>query len=194
MAIVFDPSPEQLNDWNSWVRSRPESVRSVATKLVPWRLYRIRQSGHRATLYSFTEHDDGKVTCTMVVSGKFNLVAFERRVFDVDPDDLEECDLPSPDEALGSADLSIEQCKEILNQGKNATSPPDVVTELLVLRVLIGKNLASDVVGCVERICDRGIREIERLRAGLREIVRTAEDPLDHRSIRAREILRGDKS
>jgi hypothetical protein len=194
MAIVFDPSPEQLNDWNSWVRSRPESVRSVATKLVTWRLYRIRQSGHRATLYSFTEHDDGKVTCTMVVSGKFNLVAFERRVFDVDPDDLEECDLPSPDEALGSADLSIEQYKEILNQGKNATSPPDVVTELLVLRVLIGKNLASDVVGCVERICDRGIREIERLRAGLREIVRTAEDPLDSRSIRAREILRGDKS
>lgn len=118
MAIILDPTPEQRNEWESWVQSCPESVRSVANKLLPWKLYQIRQSGHRVTIHSFGEQSDGKVTCTVVVSGKFNLVAFERMVFGIDPDDLEECDLPSPDGPLGSADLSIEQCKEILEQQK----------------------------------------------------------------------------
>lgn len=116
MAFIYEPTPEQLNSWNDWVRNRPACVRAVASRLLPWKLYRIRQSGHRVTMYSFSENPDGRVTCTVTVSGKFNLVAFERDVFGIDPDDLEECDLPRPDEPHGSAELSIEQCKEILNR------------------------------------------------------------------------------
>lgn len=118
MACILNLTPEQLSEWNDWVQSRPERVRSVAVKLPPWKLYRIRQSGHRVTIQAFDEQTDGKVTCRVLVGGEFNLVAFERQVFGVDPDDLEECELPTPDEILGSMNLSIEHCREIFDREK----------------------------------------------------------------------------
>ncbi len=40
-------------------------------------------------------------TVTVAVSGEFNAVTFERQVFGVNPDDLDECDLPAKDEVTG---------------------------------------------------------------------------------------------
>ena len=116
MSNISDPTPEQLRGWNDWVQSRPESVRSVASKLFPWKLYRQKSSGHRVTVQAFDEQLDGKVTLRVMVGGEFNLVAFERSVFGVDPEDLEECDLLASGEALGSANLSVEQCRKILDR------------------------------------------------------------------------------
>jgi hypothetical protein len=83
--------------WKEWVATRPESVQSLSQQLPPDRLYRLKSSGHRGTIHSYSE--DG--TVTIEVTGAYNLVIFERCVFGIKPEDLEECDLPTPDEPLG---------------------------------------------------------------------------------------------
>jgi hypothetical protein len=63
----------------------------------------MKSTGHRVTLYSFGERTDGgKISLTVNVLGAFNLVTFERRVFGIDPDDLEPCDLPEKGEPVGA--------------------------------------------------------------------------------------------
>lgn len=84
--------------WREWVASRPESVQKLCRQLPPGRLYRLKTSGHRVTLYSYAE--DGTVTVN--VTGEYNAVTFERQVFGIKPEDLEECDLPEPGELLGT--------------------------------------------------------------------------------------------
>jgi hypothetical protein len=83
--------------WKAWVAARPERVRELCKKYPPNRLYLLKSSGHRVFIYSYSE--DG--TVSVCVTGKFNFVTFERRVFGISPQDLEECDLPSTDEPLG---------------------------------------------------------------------------------------------
>lgn len=101
-APEMDPTPEEERLWREWVDSRPMVVQRVIYKhgFVPWKLYRL--SGHRVTLHAFDEHAGDRVTLRVVVSGKYNLVAFERTVFGVDPDDLKECAIPSHHEVLGT--------------------------------------------------------------------------------------------
>ena len=105
MANVFEPTEEQRADWADWVNARPEPIRQIvkAHQFAPWKLYRMRSSGHRVEIYSFEEQSDPSkpVTLSVNVTGQFNAVAFERTVFGVSPDDLEECDLPKQGEVLG---------------------------------------------------------------------------------------------
>ena len=103
MARIIEPSKEMLAAWNEWVAERPESVRIVAEKFDPWTLYKLKDSGHRVTLHSISE--DG--TLTVNVSGDFNQLLFERKVFGIPPNDLDECDLPSENEKVGSLDLDL---------------------------------------------------------------------------------------
>ena len=110
------PTEEQERSFAAWVAERPEVVRALIgrMKFDPWTLYRLKSTGHRVGVTSFGEVCDPKpgkppVTLTLCVSGRFNLVAFERNVFGIDPDDLEECDLPAADEPVGSAGLSPEE-------------------------------------------------------------------------------------
>jgi hypothetical protein len=102
MANAVEPTGEMLREWAEWAASRPRKVREAVERwrLRPWVLYRI-PSGHRATLFSVEEPEDESlpVTVCVLVTGEFNFVAFERRVFGVDPATLEECDLPAPGEA-----------------------------------------------------------------------------------------------
>lgn len=84
--------------WNGWVGTRPEAVQRLCRQLPPNRLYLLKTTGHRVTIYSYSEDD----TVTVVVSGEYNAVKFARRVFGIRPDELEECDLPPPDEPLGA--------------------------------------------------------------------------------------------
>ncbi|MDX2166840.1 MAG: hypothetical protein SF182_07240 [Deltaproteobacteria bacterium] len=90
----------QLNEgaWLEWLATRPQCIRDMAERLPPDRLYRMRSTGHRVTLVGYAE--DG--TVRVYVSGQFNAVTFERQVYGVAADDLEECDLPSPVEPVGA--------------------------------------------------------------------------------------------
>jgi len=93
---------------DAWLQDRPQIIKDIAGKVPPGRLYLLKSSGHRVFPYSYSE--DG--TLTVVVSGQFNSVVFERRVFGIDPEDLEECDLPDESEMLGAMlteDAEIEQ-------------------------------------------------------------------------------------
>ncbi len=107
MAIV-DPIIDR-EGYERWVCSRPPRVRQMLRSHPPDRLYRMSSTGHRVTIYSYCE--DG--TVTVDVTGEYNRVAFNRRVFSIDPADLTECDLPAPDEKLGTA-LSPDEAKEYL--------------------------------------------------------------------------------
>ena len=104
-----DPTADMLREWATWLAARPERVRLVAEKFDPWTLYRLASSGHRVFIVSFDEAVDGHVLLRVGVSGEFNALAFERTVFGIEPEDLTECDLPRPDENVGSADLDIDE-------------------------------------------------------------------------------------
>ena len=84
--------------WDEWVKTRPKIVQDLCEQFPPDRLYQLYGTGHRVTIHSYSE--DG--TMTVIVSGEYNLVTFERRVFDIKPEEITECDLPTNDELLGS--------------------------------------------------------------------------------------------
>lgn len=113
MANWTEPTEKELGEWEAWVYSRPDKVRVVAEKFHPWKLYKMRSSGHRVMVSSFYEDEDNNIMLTVDVTGDFNFVAFERRVFGVDPSDLEECDLPGPDEITGSADMTPREVEDL---------------------------------------------------------------------------------
>ena len=96
MAILFDLKDKEPM-WSRWLAKRPPAIRTLIEQYPPNRLYQMAD-GHRVTIQGYRE--DG--TVTVDVSGEFNLVAFERSVFGVDPAELVECDLPDPDELLGA--------------------------------------------------------------------------------------------
>jgi hypothetical protein len=102
MARFIEPTDTQIAGYRAWVASRPEAVRLVAAQFEPWSLYRMKSTGHRVTIASFGEGDDGCVTLTVHVRADFNWVAFERQVFGIDPADLEPCELPDPSEPTGA--------------------------------------------------------------------------------------------
>ena len=85
-------------EWEEWIATRPEVIRDLCTRFPPDRLYLLKTSGHRVTIHSYSE--DG--TVTVDVSGEYNFVFFNRQVFGIHPEDLEECDLPPADEVMGS--------------------------------------------------------------------------------------------
>ena len=62
-----------------------------------------------ALIYSFGENG----TLTVVVSGKYNKIDFERKVFGIDPDDLNPCELPQEGEPLGVA-LTAEEARAMI--------------------------------------------------------------------------------
>jgi hypothetical protein len=104
MAIVT-----KLNEqWDAWVKTRPKNIQTLCHKFPPNKLYLLKTSNHRVTIYSYSEDN----TLTVDVTGEYNKVAFDRHVFDVKPEDLEECDLPCDNELLGTtltADKDVEK-------------------------------------------------------------------------------------
>lgn len=84
--------------WQEWVNSRPPIVKAMCERLPPDRLYRMKSTGQRVTVHSFSENR----TVTVNITGQYNAIMFDRQVFGIDPDDLEECDLPPSDEPIGT--------------------------------------------------------------------------------------------
>jgi hypothetical protein len=96
--IIAEMTDDEKKAWEKWLRSRPPIIKELANRFPPNRLYRLKEPGHRVTIRSYCE--DG--TMTVNVTGKYNLIMFDRNVFGIKPDDLEECDLPKSDERLGT--------------------------------------------------------------------------------------------
>ncbi len=97
MAILKKYNVAEQRDWDKWVESRPAIIRKMARKFPVNKLYREKTHSLRVIIYSYNE--DG--TLTVIVSGDYNYVTFEYKVFGVKQDNLEECELPSTDEPLG---------------------------------------------------------------------------------------------
>lgn len=85
-------------EWGRWLAERPQVIRDMAVKYPPDRLYRMSSSGHRCYLLSYNEDD----TVTVAVTGQYNFVVFDRRVYGVDASELVECELPGEDELVGT--------------------------------------------------------------------------------------------
>lgn len=90
MARYIEPTQEQLTGWNEWLASRPEVIQKLAARFDPWSLYKMKSTGHLVSLYSFDENN----TVTVNVTGEFNILTHSRRVFGIDPDDLEPAEIP----------------------------------------------------------------------------------------------------
>jgi len=86
------------NGWAEWVSSRPPVIQEMCKSLPPGRLYRMKPHGQRVTIISYSENG----TVTVSISGTFNAIIFERQVFGVAANSLEECDLPEAGEVLGA--------------------------------------------------------------------------------------------
>lgn len=102
MAIIEQMDPKAFSVWRD---SRPQAVREMIDRWPPNRLYQMASTGHRCTIYSYSE--DG--TVTVLVTGEYNILEFARKVFGIDPNDLTECDLPAPGEVTGALLTTEEQ-------------------------------------------------------------------------------------
>lgn len=88
MAICREVDQEKLQEW---AETRPPLIRDLIARFPPNRLYLLKSSGNRVTIYSYSEGG----TMSVFVTEEFNaFLFFNRIVFGVPPEDLEECDLP----------------------------------------------------------------------------------------------------
>ena len=83
--------------WDEWISTKPPVIQEMCALLPPDRLYLLKTSGRRVTLTSYAENR----TVTVAVTGEYNALMFEREVFGIKPENLEECDLPADGELLG---------------------------------------------------------------------------------------------
>jgi len=118
MANWFEPTEKQLKEFKDWVAKLPEHVRPIAERLPPWGLFRLKD-GHRVTVYCVSEHADGSISVCVDVTGRFNFVGFERRVFGIDPNDLTPCDLPDSREITGSLEIPFDSIIKSMKAEEN---------------------------------------------------------------------------
>ena len=107
MAILFELDKER---WDEWLSERPQEIKEMAATWPPNKLYRLKTTQQRCTLYSYSE--DGTVTVN--ITGDHNLIPFSRQVFGINPNDLEECELPGKDEPVGEM-FTEDQSMEWIN-------------------------------------------------------------------------------
>lgn len=116
MANWFEPTEENLASFKEWIATRPEHIRPVVARFPPWGLFKMRDTGQRVTVYCVSEHKDGGISLVVDVTGQFNFLLMERRVFGIDPDNLEPCDLPKKDELIGSLEIPLEMLTKRSNK------------------------------------------------------------------------------
>lgn len=119
------PGEFDRKGWEEWVATRPSTIQELCRRLPPQKLYRLKSTNQRVIVHSYSE--DG--TVTVDATGEFNQVLFGRRVFGIDPSDLEECDLPGPDEPVGDlcekAGLTQDEVVEMLTTIRKARERAD---------------------------------------------------------------------
>lgn len=102
MARFMELDEEGKVEWAKWVAERPPIIQDLARRFPPGVLYLLKDTGKRVYIVSYDEEEDGGVSMKVAVDGRFNCVVMERTVFGIKPEDLTECDLPGPDEILGT--------------------------------------------------------------------------------------------
>ncbi len=111
MARWFEPRPDQVSGWEAWVAERPESIRAVAARILPWELYRLTSTGQVVTLASISEPgEDGRQTVrvNVLVDPRFAAPVPVFGVFGLDPDDLEPYEPTTRDELISLAARAVE--------------------------------------------------------------------------------------
>lgn len=98
MANIIELTPKQQKEYDAWVASRPEAIQKMIATHPPTKLYALAGTKNRVTIHSYGE--DGEVQ--VLVLGKYNATAFDRRVFGIKLSELTECDLPAPNEPVGT--------------------------------------------------------------------------------------------
>lgn len=93
--------------WDEWVSTRPPVVLDLCKRYPPDRLYLMKSTGHRVTILAYNENGTVRVD----ISGQWNCLIFEREVFGIDPNDLEECEIPNETEITGVAITEEENVK-----------------------------------------------------------------------------------
>lgn len=85
---------EQNNEWHQWLLERPENVRLVAEKIVPWKRYKLKgsseDSDNRYIPISYQEMQDGSVTITCEKVNDIMPFLGGYGVFGISANDLEE--------------------------------------------------------------------------------------------------------
>lgn len=97
MAKIMEWTAEQRQQWDAWVASRPPKIQEMCSLWPPDRLYLMKHTGQRCTIAAYAENG----TVRVQITGQYNLHDFDKEVFGVDAQNLVECDLPAPGEALG---------------------------------------------------------------------------------------------
>ncbi len=122
MAKIVEMTPQQEEEFAAWVSARPLVIQEMIKKAPPGRLYRDKRTRNRVTIMSYEE--DGTVTVN--ISGEYNAIMFDRNVFGVPIDQLEECDLPTQEEKVGTVlkdpkeiDAFIDLVRPIVLAGRN---------------------------------------------------------------------------
>jgi hypothetical protein len=80
----------------------------------------MKSTGHRVTLHSYRENG----TVTVDITGRYNLITFDRQVFGVDADDLVECDFPGSDEPIGTMLTEREEIEAFIEVERAAMGYP----------------------------------------------------------------------
>lgn len=116
MANRFEPPIDYMEDYEEWCKTRPPKVAELARKFPPWMMLRwsprdMPYKGLRCFSVGVHETEDGDAKMMIAITGQYNFIEFERRVFGVDASELVECELPGPDEKLGAV-LTQEQARE----------------------------------------------------------------------------------
>ena len=87
---------EQKQEWEQWLSERPENVKKVALKIVPWKKYMQKgiddDIGNRYSPISYNEEKDGRVTLTCEKTNEEMPFLGGYGVFGMNPDSLTEAD------------------------------------------------------------------------------------------------------
>ena len=109
---IFEWDEEREKEWDEWVTARPPVIQDLCKRFPPYNLYRLKNTDHKVTLASYAE--DG--TLMVNITGEYNAVMFDRQVFGIEPNDLEECALPKPDEVLGTVLTEKDEIEAHINK------------------------------------------------------------------------------
>ena len=100
--------------WEEQLELMPDKVAELARQFPPNRLYKLHPTGQRVEVVCWGEDQ----SVAIFLSGEYHLLTFERIVFGVMPEYLEECDLPGPEEVTGALLTTDEQIKDYLDRMK----------------------------------------------------------------------------
>lgn len=101
--FLYPMTDAELAEWGQWLKDRPETIRDLALRFPPNGLFRIKASKHYCVINSFME--DG--TVTVRVTCAFQMLAFDRVVFGLKPDELEPAPLPEKGVRIGCTQHGI---------------------------------------------------------------------------------------